>query len=119
MSEQLHSYLDASADAAPVLPTLLPTLRLDDIVHQRNRLGIMTLLHLRPVLDFSALRDCLHLTDGNLNRHLKVLHDAGFVRAERRGTGRQKTWVSITDAGRAALETELSALRALILTSEG
>ncbi|NLU82324.1 transcriptional regulator [Rhodococcus sp. HNM0569] len=95
-----------------------PAVSLDDVVHQRTRLGVLALLNSGVSLEFGALRDTLHLTDGNLNRHLKVLQEADLVGSERRGSGRPKTWVHITDAGRSALAAELAALRAVIAAAE-
>ncbi|MGC5164490.1 transcriptional regulator [Rhodococcus sp. DT1] len=61
------------------------------------------------------LRETLHLTNGNLNRHLEVLVDAGLLESTREeGKGRTRTWVTITPSGRAALDAEIAALRALI-----
>ena len=66
-------------------------------------------------LEFSAIRGELHLTDGNLNRHLHVLETAGLVATRREtGRGRPRSWVTITPAGAEALDAELSALRALL-----
>ncbi|SDE92640.1 Winged helix DNA-binding domain-containing protein [Blastococcus fimeti] len=96
-----------------------PTVGLDDTVHQRSRLGILALLRSGVAVEFGAIRDELRLTDGNLNRHLKVLEDARLVASSRQtGRGRPKTWVTITAAGVDALEAELSALRALIALAE-
>ncbi|MGW0250316.1 transcriptional regulator [Nocardia goodfellowii] len=96
-----------------------PILELDDTVHQRIRLGILALLRSGVALEFGVLRDQLRLTDGNLNRHLKVLEDAAFVTARRStGRGRRKTWLTITDSGRTAFDAELAALRALIAAAE-
>jgi DNA-binding MarR family transcriptional regulator len=98
---------------------LHPTVGLDDTVHQRTRLGILALLRSGVAIEFGAIRDELRLTDGNLNRHLKVLEDARLVTSSRQtGRGRPKTWVSITPAGAEALEAELAALRALIDLAE-
>lgn len=102
MSEELH-----------------PTVGLDDTVHQRTRLGIVALLDSGVSMEFGILRDTLHLTDGNLNRHLKVLEEAGLIATTRKtGKGRPKTWVAITAAGREALAAELAALRALIAATD-
>lgn len=96
-----------------------PAVGLDDTVHQRSRLGILALLRTGVSMEFGALRDTLHLTDGNLNRHLKVLEDAGLIVSTRNtGQGRPRTWLTITDAGRAALDAEIAALRALIAATE-
>lgn len=70
-------------------------------------------------MEFGILRDTLHLTDGNLNRHLKVLEEAGLITTTRKtGKGRPKAWIAITAAGRGALAAELAALRALIAATE-
>ncbi|MEU8897465.1 transcriptional regulator [Nocardia sp. NPDC048505] len=96
-----------------------PAVNLDDTVHQRIRLGILALLSSGVALEFGSLREQLHLTDGNLNRHLKVLEDAALVAARRTtGRGRPKTWITITDPGRVAFGAELTALRAIIATAE-
>ena len=62
---------------------------LDRVLHERARLGILTSLLTRPdgVL-FGELRDLCSLTDGNLNRHLSALADAGLVEVWKRGAGR-------------------------------
>ncbi|MBM7459954.1 transcriptional regulator [Rhodococcus coprophilus] len=92
-----------------------PTLGLDDVVHQRTRLGILSLLRDGASMQFGVLRETLRLTDGNLNRHLKVLVDAGLLESTREERkGRARTWVTITPAGRAALDAEIAALRTLI-----
>ena len=96
-----------------------PTVGLDDTVHQRSRLGILALLRSGVAMEFGSIRNELRLTDGNLNRHLKVLEDAELVSSSREtGRGRPRTWVTITATGRVALDEELAALRALIASAE-
>ena len=92
-----------------------PSLNLDDVVHQRVRLGILAVLAEAPKADFGELRSILKLTDGNLSRHLTVLEEAGYVSQEKMFEGkRPKTWVSITKPGRKAFDDEVAALRALL-----
>ncbi len=92
-----------------------PTQRLDDVVHQRVRLGILAVLAEADRADFAYLRDALGLTDGNLSRHLAVLEEAGHVRIRKVFEGkRPRTWVQATAGGRAALDAEVSALRELL-----
>jgi DNA-binding MarR family transcriptional regulator len=92
-----------------------PTNGIDDVVHQRHRLGILTIAAESKRVEFGYLKEALELTGGNLSRHLTVLVDAGLLDMEKGYDGkRPKTWVSITTAGRTALATEINALRALV-----
>ncbi len=92
-----------------------PTNGLNDVVHQKHRLGILTIAAESKRVEFGYLKDSLELTGGNLSRHLTVLVDAGLLDMEKGYDGkRPKTWVSITRAGRQALADEIAALRALI-----
>ncbi len=84
-------------------------------MHQRHRLGILTITAEAHRADFGYLRDALNLTPGNLSRHLTVLEEAGLVQVEKGYEGRRpRTWVRITRPGRAALAAELSALTELV-----
>ncbi|GIF67320.1 hypothetical protein Ais01nite_53550 [Asanoa ishikariensis] len=92
-----------------------PTNGLDDTVHQRHRLGILTIAAETETVEVSYLREALELTPGNLSRHLAVLEEADLIELERGYHGRRpKTWVRITAQGRHALEAELDALRELL-----
>lgn len=97
-----------------------PTNGIDDVVHQRHRLGILTIAAESKRVEFGYLKDALELTGGNLSRHLTVLVDAGLLDMEKGYDGkRPRTWVSITGAGRTALATEITALRALVARHDG
>jgi DNA-binding MarR family transcriptional regulator len=92
-----------------------PTSGLDDTVHQRHRLGILTITAEAQRAEFGYLREALGLTPGNLSRHLTVLEEAGLVIVEKGYAGRRaKTWVRITAQGRTALAAELAALTELL-----
>jgi len=92
-----------------------PACRLDDVVHQRVRLGILAVLGQADQADFTYLRRSLALTDGNLSRHLGVLEQSGYVEITKTFEGRKpRTWVRATREGRAALAAEVAALRELI-----
>jgi DNA-binding MarR family transcriptional regulator len=92
-----------------------PAAGLDDVVHQRHRLGILTVAAEAKRVEFGYLRDTLGLTAGNLSRHITVLDEAGLVDVQKGYDGkRPKTWVSITDRGRTALAEEMATLRALV-----
>ena len=89
--------------------------RIDDVIHGRVRLGVMTLLAGGDALDFRTLRDRLEVTDGNLSVHLRKLEDAGFVAIDKSFAGRRPlTCVRLTEAGRTAYLAYLDAMRALL-----
>ncbi|WP_033439736.1 winged helix-turn-helix domain-containing protein [Saccharothrix sp. NRRL B-16314] len=92
-----------------------PTASLDDVVHQKHRLGILTVAAEAKRVEFGYLRSTLELTAGNLSRHITVLEQAGLIAVEKGYDGkRPRTWVSVTSVGRTALAAEMSALRALV-----
>jgi len=97
-----------------------PTAGLDDVVHQRHRLGILTIAAEAKRVEFGYLRSTLELTAGNLSRHITVLEEAGLLSVEKGYEGkRPKTWVSVTRTGRKALAAEMTALRALLTRHDG
>lgn len=92
-----------------------PTVDIDDVVHQRHRLGILTIAAEAKRVEFGYLRETLGLTAGNLSRHITVLEEAGLVEVQKGYDGkRPRTWVRINGTGRAALAKEMSALRELV-----
>ena len=92
-----------------------PSQLLDELVHQRVRLGLLAVLSEADKAEFTHLRDLLDLTDGNLNRHLSVLEEAGYVRIDKVTEGRRsRTWVVATRAGRQALTSHLETLQEII-----
>lgn len=89
---------------------------LDRVLHEKARLGIMTSLVTRPEgLLFTELKRLCALTDGNLSRHIDVLHEAGLVDAWR-GTdgGRPQTLYRLTPEGRARFVAYLEELEQVV-----
>jgi DNA-binding MarR family transcriptional regulator len=92
-----------------------PVSRLDDVVHQRVRLGILAIAQEARRVEFGFLRENLELTAGNLSQHLGVLENAGLITVEKGYEGkRARTWITLTKAGQAALAEEIAQLRRLI-----
>jgi DNA-binding MarR family transcriptional regulator len=75
---------------------------LERVIHEKARLSIMTSLGAHPAgLLFNDLKDLCALTDGNLSRHLQVLHDAGLVEVLKGfQNNRPQTLCRLTDEGR-------------------
>ncbi len=89
---------------------------LDRVLHEKARLGIMTSLVTRPEgLLFTELKRLCSLTDGNLSRHIDVLHEAGLVDAWR-GTdsGRPQTLYRLTTEGRSRFVAYLEELEHVV-----
>lgn len=92
-----------------------PTESLDDLVHQRARLGILAVVNEAHRVDFNYLLETLALTGGNLSQHLRVLEEGGLVSIEKAIDGRRtRTWVSITRSGRRSFLREVEALEDLV-----
>lgn len=75
---------------------------LDRVIHERARLSVLTSLitHSRGVT-FNDLKQLCALTDGNLNRHLKVLEEAQMVEIVKgQEKNRPLTLCRITPSGR-------------------
>jgi DNA-binding transcriptional ArsR family regulator len=74
---------------------------LDRVIHEKARLGIMTSLVAQPAgLSFTDLKELCGLTDGNLNRHLEVLREAGLVVIHKEQGGRRlRTVCRVTKRG--------------------
>jgi DNA-binding MarR family transcriptional regulator len=88
---------------------------IDEVIHGRLRLGVMSYLSGAGAADFNELKARLQATDGNLSVHLRKLEDAGYVAIDKSFVGRKPlTRVRITDAGRAAFARYLAAIQALL-----
>ncbi|MGK4578548.1 winged helix-turn-helix domain-containing protein [Kitasatospora sp. HPMI-4] len=97
-----------------------PTSSLDDVVHQRVRLGILAVSKEARRVEFTFLRSTLGLTAGNLSQHLGVLEKAGLVTIDKGYEGkRARTWIQLTRAGKKALHDEIATLKTLIRQLEG
>ena len=100
------------------LPGALPgggAMALDRLIHERLRLGIVSILAAHETLAFNELKQLLHTTDGNLSVHARKLEEAGYVTCTKQFVGRvPKTEYRLSAAGRRALERYLNHMEALI-----
>ncbi|MBX3414191.1 MAG: transcriptional regulator [Pirellulales bacterium] len=85
-------------------------------IHEKARLGIMTsLVSHADGLSFNDLKVLCDLTDGNLNRHLEVLREAGLISVEKGQSGeRRQTWCRMTDRGQAEFAAYLAELERVV-----
>lgn len=107
--------LPPKAEADRLSASGQPASRLDTVIHQRVRLGVVAALAAEEPLAFTDLKRLLEVTDGNLSVHLRKLEDAGYVSCEKSFRRRRPlTRYQLTRRGRRALEEYLSHMESLI-----
>lgn len=106
----------AKQPPAASAPALLDAMdALDDVIHQKARLGIMSTLLALGEADFKLLKETLGLSDGNLSTHLALLEERGYVAVRKEFRGRRPhTTASPTDRGREAFAEYLAALERIV-----
>lgn len=88
---------------------------LDQLIHGRVRLGIVSALAVHETLSFTELKDLLETSDGNLSSHARRLEEGGYLVCEKSFEGRvPHTEYRLTDRGREALERYLEHMEGLI-----
>lgn len=89
---------------------------LDRVIHERARLGVLTSLAAHPNgLVFADLKHLCGLTDGNLSRHLQVLHEAALIEITKSADrNRPQTLCRITAEGRRRYLAYLSVLEQVV-----
>ena len=88
---------------------------LDRLIHERQRLGIVSALAVNESLSFNELKALMQTTDGNLSVHARKLEDAGYISCRKSFEGRvPHTDYSLTVPGRRALERYLDHMEAII-----
>ncbi|TAM81433.1 MAG: transcriptional regulator [Acidobacteria bacterium] len=89
--------------------------RLDRLIHERIRLGIVSALAVNTSLSHNELKQLLKTTDGNLSVHARKLEDAEYIECAKSFDGRlPRTVYRLTASGRKALENYLDHMEALI-----
>jgi len=103
------------SDARTPSERLAPADRLDRMIHERIRLGIVSALAGADEVTFNELKRLLVTTAGNLSVHARKLEDAGYLECTKSFAGRTpRTEYRLTAEGRAALESYLGHMEALI-----
>lgn len=90
-------------------------LQLDDVIHSRIRLAIMSVLISVDEAEFTFLRDKVKATDGNTSVHLKKLEDAGYILVNKNFVDRKPvSTYRLSAKGRKAFELYVERLESLI-----
>lgn len=92
-----------------------PRLLLDEYLSLPVRLSIAAALARVDDAEFGTVREAIEVSDPVLSKQVGILEHAGYVSTRKGYVGkRPRTWLSLTDEGRAALRRHLAALHTLI-----
>ena len=88
----------------------------DALIHAPKRLAAMSILAASEWVECAYLRSQLDISDSDLSKQMRLLQDAHYARAIKRGAGPGgSTWYRITREGQRAFDGHVAALRALVL----
>jgi DNA-binding MarR family transcriptional regulator len=91
--------------------------QIDDILHSRIRLAVVSVLARCEEAEFTYIRDTVGATDGNLTTHCKKLEESGYISVDKRFVERKPaTFYRLTQQGRDALVQYARHLADLIQT---
>jgi len=92
---------------------------IDDVIHARIRLAIMTILLVRGKTDFATLKKQTETSDGNLSTHLRKLEDAGYISLKKSFVKRKPITVYwISEKGKKAYANYLETIEKLVDNKE-
>ena len=88
---------------------------IDDVIHSRVRLAIMSFLATAREAEFVALKKALKVSDGNLSTHLKKLEEKNYVIVNKQFVdNKPQTKVKMSPDGEAAFKAYVEGLAAMI-----
>lgn len=97
------------------MSAFIPPDELDELIHERVRLGIVSALAAAGELSFTELRDLLKVTDGNLSVHARVLEKAGYIAIEKSFVDRRpRTSLKLSAKGKDAFKRYVQRLEELV-----
>ena|ERR1711879_650841 len=88
---------------------------IDDVIHARIRLAIMTILLTRGKTDFATLKKQTKTSDGNLSTHLRKLEDASYITLKKSFVERKPVTIYwLSDIGKKAYANYIETLEKLV-----
>jgi DNA-binding MarR family transcriptional regulator len=97
-----------------VTPADHPRHQLDDLLTHAVRFSVAAALAGVRSAEFALVRDSVEVSDSVLSKQVALLEQAGLVEVTKKRVGRRvRTWLALTDAGRATLAQHVAALQAI------
>ena len=88
---------------------------LNPLLHSQLRLAVMSILLSVDEADFVYLKEQTNATAGNLSVQIDKLSEAGYIQVNKCFTGKKpRTTCCITEAGKAAMEEYVEALKSYL-----
>ncbi len=88
---------------------------LNKAFENRIRLGIMSILMVNDKVEFSALKEMLDITDGNLASHISALEKLEYIEVQKQFIGKKpNTTYKVTRLGKKSFNEHLDALENLL-----
>ena len=88
---------------------------LNPLLHSQLRLAVMSILLSVDEADFVYLKEQTNATAGNLSVQIDKLSEAGYIQVNKSFTGKKpRTTCCITEAGKAAMEEYVEALKSYL-----
>lgn len=88
---------------------------IDDVIHSRVRLAIMSYLATAREAEFVALKKALKVSDGNLSTHLKKLEEKNYVVVSKQFVdNKPQTKIKMSREGETAFKAYVEGLAAMI-----
>ena len=89
--------------------------QIDDLIHSRIRLAVMSVLAVVEQAEFTFLRNQINATDGNLSVHLRKLEEGGYIEVNKQFEGRKPvSRYALTEPGRKAFQNYIAQLEGMI-----
>jgi DNA-binding HxlR family transcriptional regulator len=89
--------------------------QLDDVIHSRIRLAIISVLISVEEAEFNFIKAKVNATDGNLSIHLKKLEEVSYIDFRKEFVGKKpQTTYWLTEIGKKAFEKYIERLEKLI-----
>lgn len=93
---------------------MIPPPVFDSVIHAPGRLQICAILSSVDDAEFAMIRDSIAVSDSVMSKHVKQLEEAGYVAVSKATAGgRQRTWLSLSPAGRTAFKAHVAELTRL------
>ncbi|MEU6083818.1 transcriptional regulator [Streptomyces sp. NPDC047108] len=90
----------------------------DPLLLDPTRLSIVSLLSATRWAEFGFVRDSVGMSDSALSKQVTTLSKQDYIEVKKGYVGkRPRTWLNLSDTGRAALETHIEALQQIAARS--